>query len=96
MLCAYLRDGDQVFETYWTTDRGNEILLTSYELPDRTVYGRQEGWEDSPDGWPKSWANNGGQWSVDGRPAAQWARLNAGCSDDLGTTGAGDSDSHCH
>jgi hypothetical protein len=25
----------------------------SYRLPDLTVYGRQEVWEDSPTGWPQ-------------------------------------------
>jgi hypothetical protein len=50
-------------------------------LLDLTVYGRQETWEDSPPGWLK-----GKQFSrVDGRPTAQWSRLKAGHSDDLGT-----------
>jgi hypothetical protein len=52
-----------------------------------TVYGRQEPWEDSPDGWPQPIAtnNNGDQFRTDGRPTAQWSRLAAGRSDDLGT-----------
>ena len=83
MSAHYLRDGDQVYETYWTTDRGDEYATWSYGFMDRTVYGRQEAQEDSPEGWPQHWANNGGQWSVDGRPAAQWSRLEAGFSDDL-------------
>jgi predicted dithiol-disulfide oxidoreductase (DUF899 family) len=49
---CYLRDGDRVFVTYWTTSRGCEAGATSYHLLDLTVYGRQELWEDSPDGWP--------------------------------------------
>ena len=84
MSVSYLRDGDDVFETYWTTDRGDEYATMSYGFMDRTVYGRQERQEDSPEGWPQHWANDGGQWSVNGRPAAQWERLEAGCSDDLG------------
>jgi predicted dithiol-disulfide oxidoreductase (DUF899 family) len=43
-LVCYLRDGDSVFETYWTTRRGIESMDTSYALMDRTVYGRQESW----------------------------------------------------
>jgi hypothetical protein len=40
-----------------------------------TVYGRQEQWEDSPDGWPQLFATNGDQFRTNGRPTAQWARL---------------------
>src|SRR5690349_8161965 len=38
-LVSYLRDGDQVYETYWTTRRGVEQLDNSYALMDLTVYG---------------------------------------------------------
>jgi len=49
-----------------------------------TVYGRQETWEDSPTGWPQR--IKGKQViRTDGRPTAQWSRLKAGYSDDLGT-----------
>ena len=51
---CYLRDGDRVFQTYWSTGRGTEAGATSYHLLDLTVYGRQETWEESPDGWPQS------------------------------------------
>ena len=47
-LVCYLRDGDRVFDTYWTTRRGAEAMDYSYALMDLTVYGRQEPWEDSP------------------------------------------------
>ena len=55
--CAYLRDGDRVFETYWTTRRGVEAMDYSYALMDLTVDGRQESWEDSPAGWPQHCTN---------------------------------------
>jgi predicted dithiol-disulfide oxidoreductase (DUF899 family) len=83
MLVCYLRHGDRVFETYWTSDRGSEVMAPSYGLLDMTVYGRQETWEDSPAGWPQPWKNNGGQWRTNGRPTAQWSRIAAGRSDDL-------------
>ena len=54
-IVCYLRDGDRVFETYWTTRRGVEAMDYSYALMDLTVYGRQEPWEDSPPGWPQQW-----------------------------------------
>ena len=80
---CYLRDGDRVFETYWTTGRGTEAGASSYHLLDFTVYGRQETWEDSPTGWPQPYATAGEQFRADGRPTAQWSRLAAGRSDDL-------------
>jgi predicted dithiol-disulfide oxidoreductase (DUF899 family) len=83
MLVAYLRDGDRVFETYWTTGRGPEVMAPAYGVLDMTVYGRQEPHEDSPDGWPQHWANNGDQFRTNGRPSAQWERLATGRSDDL-------------
>jgi hypothetical protein len=52
-LVSYLRQGSNVFETYWTTGRGVEAMDNSYDLLDMTVYGRQETWEDSPAGWPQ-------------------------------------------
>jgi predicted dithiol-disulfide oxidoreductase (DUF899 family) len=83
MLVSYLRDDDRVFETYWTTGRGPELMTPAYGLLDITVYGRQENFEESPDGWPKHWQNNGGQFRTEGRPSAQWSRLAAGRPDDL-------------
>jgi predicted dithiol-disulfide oxidoreductase (DUF899 family) len=52
-IVCYLRQGSNVFETYWTTIRGVEAMDNSYRLLDLTVYGRQETWEDSPTGWPQ-------------------------------------------
>jgi predicted dithiol-disulfide oxidoreductase (DUF899 family) len=84
-LVSNLRDGDRVFETYWTTRRGVEAMDYSYALMDLTVYGRQEPWEDSPPGWPQQWQVDGSNTRTNGRPIAQWSRLKAGRSDDLGT-----------
>jgi predicted dithiol-disulfide oxidoreductase (DUF899 family) len=82
-LVCYVREGDQVFETYWTNGRGVEAMDNSYRLMDLTVYGRQEEWEDSPAGWPQRFGLNRQIWRTNGRPTAQWARLEAGRSDDL-------------
>ena len=48
-IVCYLRDGDRVFETYWTTLRGVEAMDYSLALMDLTVYGRQEPSENYPD-----------------------------------------------
>ena len=82
-IVCYLRRGSDVFETYWTTRRGVEVD-NSYRLLDLTVYGRQEAWEDSPKGWPQR-LKGSEVTRTDGRPTAQWSRLKAGYSDDLGT-----------
>jgi predicted dithiol-disulfide oxidoreductase (DUF899 family) len=86
-LVCYVRDGDRVFETYWTNGRGVEAMDYSYALMDLTVYGRQEAQEDSPPGWPQRWQVDGSNTRTNGRPIAQWSRLEAGRSDDLGTPG---------
>ncbi|WP_306005238.1 DUF899 family protein [Aquicoccus porphyridii] len=78
------RRGHEVFETYWTTRRGVEAMDNSYRLLDLTVYGRQEDFEDSPDGWPQRWGETNHPFRRDGRPISQWRRLEAGHSDDLG------------
>jgi predicted dithiol-disulfide oxidoreductase (DUF899 family) len=84
-LVCYLRNGDRVFETYWTNGRGAETMDNNYALLDLTVYGRQERWEDSPAGWPQMPVMS--HLRTNGRPIAQWARLQAGRSDDLGSIG---------
>ena len=82
-LVCYVRDGDRVFETYWTTLRGVEAMDYSYALMDLTVFGRQETWEDSPAGWPQPLPVDRFVTRTNGRPTAQWSRLAAGRSDDL-------------
>jgi predicted dithiol-disulfide oxidoreductase (DUF899 family) len=92
-IVCYLRQGSNVFETYWTTRRGVEAMDYSYALMDLTVYGRKEPWEDSPPGWPQQCtytrtSSGSPTWEPawpGGRPLAQWPRLEAGRSDDLGT-----------
>lgn len=85
-IICYLRQDSRVFETYWTTRRGVEVIGNSYKLLDLTVYGRQEAWEDSPAGWPQR-PQGQHNYRIDGRPIVQWPRINAGYSDDLGTGG---------
>ncbi len=94
-IVCYLRQGSKVFETYWTTARGVEAMDNMYHLLDLTVYGRQEKWEDSPAGWPQQCTytrtkSGAPTWEPEwpgGRPIAQWPRLDAGRSDDLGNLG---------
>jgi predicted dithiol-disulfide oxidoreductase (DUF899 family) len=53
-LSVFLRDGDNVFRTYFTTHRGVETLGSVWTFLDLTPLGRQEEWEDSPAGYPKT------------------------------------------
>jgi predicted dithiol-disulfide oxidoreductase (DUF899 family) len=82
-LVCYLRHGDRVFETYATRGRGVEVMAPTWGLLDLTVYGRQEKWEDSPNGWPQPWKVSPDFVRTDGRPTSQWSRLEAGRSDEL-------------
>ncbi len=52
-MSVFLRDGDDVYRTYFTTSRGVDALLFDAKIMDLAPYGRQEDWEDSPAGWPQ-------------------------------------------
>jgi len=53
MLSVFLRDGNEVYRTYCTTQRGVDRLVFAHNILDLTPYGRQEDWENSPTGWPQ-------------------------------------------
>lgn len=59
---AFIRDGDRVFRTYFIDARGDEAMGTTWSYLDITALGRQETWEDSPEGYPQT-------------PPYQWWRL---------------------
>lgn len=61
-ISAFLRDGDRVFHTWQTFNRGEEPFMQVFDLLDLTAHGRQESWEDSPPGWPQ-------------QPPYEWMRL---------------------
>lgn len=52
-LSVFFRLNDEVYHTYSSYARGVEGVTDAYALLDRTPYGRQEDWEDSPAGWPQ-------------------------------------------
>ncbi|MEU8261683.1 DUF899 family protein [Micromonospora sp. NPDC048999] len=54
LLSSFLRaEGDSIYRTYSTGQRGVDRLVWRNSILDITVYGRQEDWEDSPPGWPQ-------------------------------------------
>jgi predicted dithiol-disulfide oxidoreductase (DUF899 family) len=56
---AFIRDENAVFRTYFVNSRGDEAMGSTWSYLDITALGRQEEWEDSPDGYPQT-------------PAYQW------------------------
>ncbi|SED95588.1 DUF899 domain-containing protein [Ruania alba] len=58
---VFFRDGDEVYRTWHTDGRGTEQLTYTFPLIDLLPYGRQEEWQDSPEGWPQQPAYAG--WS---------------------------------
>ena len=51
---AFIRDGDRVYRTYFVNNRGDEMMGGTWSYLDITALGRQETWEDSPEGYPQT------------------------------------------
>jgi predicted dithiol-disulfide oxidoreductase (DUF899 family) len=51
---AFIRDGEQIYRTYFIDSRGDEAMGTTWSYLDMSALGRQEEWEDSPDGYPQT------------------------------------------
>ena len=51
---AFFRDGEQIFRTYFIDSRGDEAMGSTWSYLDITALGRQEEWEDSPEGYPQT------------------------------------------
>jgi predicted dithiol-disulfide oxidoreductase (DUF899 family) len=52
---AFVRDEeDRIFRTYFINDRGDEAMGSTWAYLDMTALGRQEEWEDSPEGYPQT------------------------------------------
>jgi predicted dithiol-disulfide oxidoreductase (DUF899 family) len=51
---AFVRDSDRIWRTYFIDSRGDEAMGTTWSYLDMTALGRQEEWEDSPEGYPQT------------------------------------------
>jgi predicted dithiol-disulfide oxidoreductase (DUF899 family) len=51
---VFIHDGSQVYRTYFVNNRGDEVMGNTWSYLDITALGRQELWEDSPEGYPQS------------------------------------------
>jgi predicted dithiol-disulfide oxidoreductase (DUF899 family) len=80
---AFIRDGGRVFRTYFINSRGDEAMGTVWSYLDMTALGRQELWEDSPEGYPQSrpykWWNWNESYVPNAAPDSKWVEVsNAG------------------
>jgi predicted dithiol-disulfide oxidoreductase (DUF899 family) len=73
---AFVSDGDRVFRTYFINNRGDEQMGGTWNYLDITALGRQEQWEDSPEGYPQTppyeWWNWHDEYS-DAPPSKEWS-----------------------
>ena len=76
---AFIRDGDRIFRTYFTNERGDEAMGTVWSYLDITALGRQENWENSPAGYPQSapykWWNWHDNYQAEASPNAKWVEV---------------------
>ena len=75
----FFRDGERVFRTYFVNERGDEAMGTIWSYLDFTPLGRQETWEDSPEGYPQTppykWWNWHDNYEPDASPDPQWVKV---------------------
>jgi len=76
---VFFREGDKIFRTYFINSRGDEAMGSVWSYLDITALGRQENWEDSPEGYPKSepykWWNWHDQYAPAAKPDTEWAKV---------------------
>jgi predicted dithiol-disulfide oxidoreductase (DUF899 family) len=68
---VFIRDGDRVFRTYFINDRGDEAMGSTWNHLDITALGRQEAWEDSPEGYPQTAPYKWWHWHDEYPPGAK-------------------------
>jgi predicted dithiol-disulfide oxidoreductase (DUF899 family) len=76
---AFIREGDQVFRTYLIDNRGDEAMGSVWSYLDITALGRQEKWEDSPEGYPQTepykWWNWHDNYAAEASPNPKWVDI---------------------
>ena len=75
---AFIRDGEKIFRTYFINNRGDEQMGGTWNYLDITALGRQEEWEDSPEGYPQTptykWWNWHDSYVAGARPTRNGSR----------------------
>ena len=76
---VFFHDGDRVFRTYFINSRGDETMGSVWSFLDITPLGRQETWENSPEGYPQTapykWWNWHDSYDVKAAPDQQWVDI---------------------
>jgi predicted dithiol-disulfide oxidoreductase (DUF899 family) len=76
---VFFRDGERVFRTYFVNGRGDEVMGTVWSYLDITPLGRQEIWEDSPEGYPQGapykWWNWNDNYDAEASPDPKWVQV---------------------
>src|SRR6202158_1308768 len=76
---VFYRDGDRVFRTYFTNNRGDKQMGNTWNYLDITPLGRQEVWEDSPEGYPQTppykWWNWHDNYAAAAAPDRRWVEV---------------------
>lgn len=76
---VFFRDGDRVFRTYFVNNRGDEQMGGTWNYLDITPLGRQEVWEDSPEGYPQTptykWWNWNDSYVEGAAPDKRWVEV---------------------
>jgi predicted dithiol-disulfide oxidoreductase (DUF899 family) len=76
---VFFRNGGRVFRTYFINSRGDEAMGSTWSYLDATPLGRQEKWEDSPEGYPQTapykWWNWHDEYTADAAPDQRWSDI---------------------
>jgi predicted dithiol-disulfide oxidoreductase (DUF899 family) len=76
---VFFCDGGKVFRTYFINNRGDEAMGTTWSYLDITPLGRQETWEDSPEGYPQTppyrWWNWHDNYDAEPTPHPKWVDI---------------------
>ena len=76
---VFFRDGDKIFRTYFINNRGDEQMGGTWNYLDITPLGRQEEWEDSPEGYPQTptykWWNWHDSYVEGAAPDKRWVEV---------------------
>ena len=76
---VFIRDDKKIFRTYLINSRGDEAIGTIWSYLDMTALGRQETWEDSPEGYPQTppykWWNWNDNYAAEAAPNQKWVEI---------------------
>ena len=77
---VFFRDSDdRIFRTYFINNRGDEAMGSTWSYLDITPFGRQEEWEDSPEGYPQTapykWWNWHDEYASSASPDSRWTKV---------------------